>query len=307
MLSKDIDINKESEDFNKIYSERFANMKGIMLDDNRVENYYYNNPWRYGFSRDYAFQQILSSFEKILPSETCRPLQILEIGCGNGWFSININKKNNYKFTSIDVSQVAINNARTYSQKNGVTNNEYICSAFETFDCHDEYDFVVCINSLHHFIDLEKFCNKCRNLLSKKGSIYIYDVCPDRFNINNATYVYLIELILSKTNNFYKECNYLNVKEALNRILDEWQSETESLKQSIHDHAHDTETILKCLRKNFIEKDYSEHGGILTRLLGGIRGPSIESLGKALIEVEKVLLEENMIAPYNYCFVGSKL
>ena len=128
------DLTKESKDFDKIYTDRFANMKSIMLDDERVEDYYYKNPWRYGFSRHYAFQQIIDSFKKVVANRPGNSLKILEIGCGNGWFSINININNEFRFTSIDVSQEAINNATIYAKQNNITQNEYICTALETFD-----------------------------------------------------------------------------------------------------------------------------------------------------------------------------
>ncbi|MCX5884665.1 MAG: hypothetical protein NT096_01925 [Proteobacteria bacterium] len=44
----------------------------------------------------------------------------------------------------------------------------------------------------------------------------------------------------------------------------------------------------------------------LTRLLGGIRSNSPAAIGEALIKVEQIFLKEKLIAPYNYCFIGTK-
>ena len=162
------------------------------------------------------------------------------------------------------------------------------------------------MNSLHHFRDLQQFCDKVSEYLSNDGALFVYDVCPDRFNLGNASYVLLIELLLSLTNNFYAERKCIDIEATLNEILYEWQNETDNLKQSANDHYHDTETILASLRKNFTEKSYSEHGGVLNRLLGGIRGDYTETIGKHLIKIEKIFLQKKLIAPYSYCFEGEK-
>jgi len=58
-------LSKEAKDFDKINKERFKHVKSILINDERVEDYFYKNPWRYDFSRKYAFENIIKEFEKI--------------------------------------------------------------------------------------------------------------------------------------------------------------------------------------------------------------------------------------------------
>jgi 2-polyprenyl-3-methyl-5-hydroxy-6-metoxy-1,4-benzoquinol methylase len=301
-----VSIDQEREDFNKIYSQRFLHMKSILLNDDRVEEYFYNNPWRYSFSRQYAFESIIDRFHALVDKrQRNTPVRVLEIGCGNGWFSINANKDNTYKFTSIDISPEATAIAIKYAEKAGVTNNEYLTSDFESLHVAHRYDMVVCINSLHHFVDLDLLCTKVNEHMTDEGRLFICDVCPDEFGVENAGYVLTIENLLSAANAFYKNSTE-NSQERLLNILNEWRNETNDSKQSLHDHFHSTKDILCVLRKSFVEQSYAGYGGILSRILGGIRGDQCESIGRQLIKLEEVLLINKLIKPYSYCFVGSK-
>jgi len=56
---------KEAEDFDNINKERYENVKSILIDNDRIETYYFKNPWRYNFSRKYAFGRIIDDFYTI--------------------------------------------------------------------------------------------------------------------------------------------------------------------------------------------------------------------------------------------------
>jgi hypothetical protein len=58
---------------------------------------------------------------------------------------------------------------------------------------------------------------------------------------------------------------------------------------------------------NFVQKAYDEYGGILTRLLGGIRGENVNKISNILINNEILLLKNKLIEPYCYRFVGTRL
>lgn len=283
MVKDNIHLHQESEDFDKIYRERYENMRSITLKDDRIEEYFYKNPWRYRFTREYAFQSIIDLFFSCCIERENDSTNILEIGCGNGWFSINANADNRFKFTSIDISPEAISIANDYARINNVRRNQYMCSSLEDFKVTDKYDFAVCINSLHHFTDLNLFAEKTNLALKRKGQLFVYDVCPDRFDKRNASYVLLIELILSLADKYYSKIDLKNHENRLIEIMNENINETEGAKQSVNDHFHDSESILRFLKKKFTQKHYSEHCGILTRLIGGIRGEDPQILGNSLI------------------------
>ena len=60
-----VDLRKESRDFDIINEKRSVNVKSILVDDTRIEEFFYKNPWRYDFSRKYAFGIVLEEFKKI--------------------------------------------------------------------------------------------------------------------------------------------------------------------------------------------------------------------------------------------------
>jgi len=298
-------LSKEAKNFNRIYNSRFRNMRNILLDDDRVEGYFFKNPWRFGFSRRYAFNHIIEQFNELIGKKNCR--DILEIGCGNGWFSINANLDNRNNWDCFDLSGKAINAARYYAAKNGVK-NRYEVSSAEDFKSGKKYDVVVCVNALHHIVDLNTFKKNVDSYLKDKGSIFIYDVCPDRFSIYNAAHVLIIESLLGEFGAYYMRYSpAFNLEKKLERILLEWKNETDNKKQSVNDHSHSTDFILNFLEKNFKRIHYSEYGGILMRLLGGIRVKHPKKITAMLIKAEEILLKKKIISPYCYCFIGRKM
>lgn len=296
----------EADAFDGIYKERFSQMDSILLDDDRIEEYFYKNPWRYGFSRRYVFKRIIEQFNSIIPPKP--GLSILEIGCGNGWFSINANISNKNKWDCIDVSQEAIRVSQLYARKYNSANT-YRVASLQGFKSKKKYDVIACVNSLHHITNLTDFSKLINTYLKRDGLIFVHDVCPDYFELRNASYVLMAQLLLSLTGHFYQnEMVGKNIQENMARIIQEWQSETEDVKQSVNDHAHNTDDILPFLNSSFRRVHYSENGGgILMRLLGGIRGDNIETIANFLINLEQYLLEQRLISPYTYCFVANKL
>jgi len=301
-----INLDKEADDFDKINIERAENAQSILIDDERVESYFYKNPWRYKYSRLYAFGSIVEEFNNSLNGK--KDLEILEIGCGNGWFSINSNLNNANSWTCFDLSPEAIKIANKYKLDNRIIRNQYFVQNIDKYVTDKKFDVICCVNSLHHFTNLEGFSKTVISLLKPDGFLYIYDVCSDRFDEKNAALVMLIRTILVETKNvsYFENFDSEDINSDFEKILFEWQEETDDLKQSEHDHAHGTDEILNCLRENFKTISYVEHGGILMRLLGGLRGnlDDMEKLSKKLISIEQYFLKKTLIKPYTYSYIG---
>jgi 2-polyprenyl-3-methyl-5-hydroxy-6-metoxy-1,4-benzoquinol methylase len=299
-------LNKEAKDFDFINKERGKNMKSILLNDDRIENYFYKNPWRYKFSRDYAFNYVINEFQSVQKWE--KKLNILDIGCGNGWFSLNANLTNKDSWDCIDISKEAINIANVYKNKLCIDKNTYFINSIENFKSKKKYDIITCVNSLHHINNLELFILKIKKYLKKEGRVFIYDVSSDKFSKVNASFILLIRIILESTKNIYyfEKFKDLDIDIKLKKIVYEWQNETEGGKQSIHDHFNSTHKIISYLTNSFEQVYFKKGGGILTRLLGGLRGNiiSIEKLANQLIYFEELLIKEKIIQPYFYTYIG---
>ena len=142
----------------------------------------------------------------------------------------------------------------------------------------------------------------------KNKKIFISDVSPDLFLETNGLFVLLIMTILRFTKNIYyfEDLKISNINLELEKIIFEWQNETDNLDQSYHDHYHSTQEIVNFLKDNFSGILYKEYGGILMRLLGGLRGKIslLKELSEKLIGFEKLLLDKKIIGPYSYTFIG---
>lgn len=303
----ELELELEAKEFDAINDERSKNIQSIIVFDDRVESYFYKNTWRYPITRDYAFGTVLNQFSELIKNEK-NELNILEIGCGNGWFSINANLKNKHKWFSFDISKVAIDNANKSKEKYGLTKNNYAVESLENFATNEKFDYVVCVNSLHHLTDLELFYTKVRQYLKPEGKLFINDVCSDYFDTNNAILVLIIRTILQETEkiNYFEKFRTNDFDKQIEGLLLEWQNETDDIKQSVHDHAHTSDEILWILNNQFMKIDYKLNSSFLMRLLGGLRGKNedIENLIKQLIRIEKSLLERKLVQPYTYTFIG---
>lgn len=80
------------------------------------------------------------------------PARILECGCGTGWLSYFLAKRG-YSVTGQDVSEEALELARSNPPFAETGDVEFICSDFEGLDLDNEYDAVIFYSSLHHAED----------------------------------------------------------------------------------------------------------------------------------------------------------
>ncbi len=304
---KDRVLRQEARDFDRIYKERSRGVKSILVaHDERIEYYFYKNPWRYDFSRQYAFGNALKDLEQIV--RTKKNINILDIGCGNGWFSLNANIRNRNHWDCIDLSKRGILTAEKYKSKLVIDKNSYFYTSLENYNVAKKYDVITCVNTLHHLRNLETFFKKVRAHLKHNGTIFIHDVSSDIFSETNGAFVLLLRTIFNFGNKikYFEGFKSLNISKRLEMIIHEWQNETDEGKQSYCDHRHSSEEIKSFLCRKFRKTYYKEEGGILMRFLGGLRGKkrALRKISRELIDLEKTLLMKKIIAPYTYTFIG---
>jgi 2-polyprenyl-3-methyl-5-hydroxy-6-metoxy-1,4-benzoquinol methylase len=307
LVKKVPDLKTESMDFDLIYKTRAKNVQSILVGGKRVETYFYKNPWRYDFSRKYAFGTVLEEFNK-LTRKSPKKLNILDIGCGNGWFSLNANLNQRNHWDCIDISGEAIALASIHKDKLNISQNQYIVGGIESFRSEKKYDIITCVNTLHHLTDLKLFLLKVKKHLKPKGKIFISDVSSDSFSELNGAFVLLARIILETTDGirYFEKMDDSELGAQLKNIVYEWRNETDNRKQSAHDHFYSTSVIISFLRTNFTTIYFKSHGGMLMRLLGGLRGNrnSMRKLSVRLVALEDLLLKKKLLNPYTYTFAG---
>jgi ubiquinone/menaquinone biosynthesis C-methylase UbiE len=102
------------------------------------------------------------------------PLNILEVGCGNGWLAAKLSTIKDSKITALDINRVELNQGtRVFS--------EFRNLQFEYGDVRNEsdprtkYDIIVFASSLQYFPSLDQVLDASFKLLKNSGEIHILD------------------------------------------------------------------------------------------------------------------------------------
>ena len=103
-----------------------------------------------------------------------RPLQILEIGCGNGWLSALLSGIPLSQVTGIDINTEELNQARRVFDQN--KNLEFFdCSLQDERLIKHQFDMIVLAASIQYFPSLKTILNDSIKHLEPGGEIHIMD------------------------------------------------------------------------------------------------------------------------------------
>jgi len=102
-----------------------------------------------------------------------KPLNILEIGCGNGWLSSKLAGIQDARVTGLDINRIEIEQAKRVFKSD---NLEFIYNKFSTglFES-PRFDCIVFAASIQYFPSFRSIINDCLLLLDTTGEIHIID------------------------------------------------------------------------------------------------------------------------------------
>lgn len=129
-----------------------------------------------------------SSLYKVIQSlKKSSAKRVLELGCGNGWFSHKVATSLQVEICAIDVNEVElIQGARVFN------NDENLCFAYADISTSvfepDKFDAIILGSSVQYFSSLEILFGRLFDLLESDGSIYIVDspFYPSKSEAENA-------------------------------------------------------------------------------------------------------------------------
>ena len=101
------------------------------------------------------------------------PLQILEIGCGNGWLSAKLAEIERSEVTGIDINCEEVRQAQRVFRKSNLQfrEMEFDAAKFAV----TQFNIVVFASSLQYFSPLKTVLNKVQRCMTEDGEIHILD------------------------------------------------------------------------------------------------------------------------------------
>ena len=161
------------------------------------------------------------SSKKILMEELLfENKKVLDVGCGNGWFSIWADR-NGCSVDAIDPSNAQIKDGKDKDKTNKI--NFMVAGAENINDLNNCYDLIFFFNSLHHIPDtmMEKSIEYSKNKMDINGSIIIIEpIAKGNFH-NFVKYIDDETSVRNKAYKTIKNCNKYNLEIVKELMYDE--------------------------------------------------------------------------------------
>jgi len=161
------------------------------------------------------------SSKKILMEELLfENRKVLDVGCGNGWFSIWADR-NGCSVDAIDPSAAQIKDGKDKDKTNKI--NFMVAGAENIIDLNNCYDLIFFFNSLHHIPDtiMEKSIKYSKNKMDINGSIIIIEpVAKGNFH-NFVKYIDDETSVRNKAYETIRNCNKYNLEIVKELMYDE--------------------------------------------------------------------------------------
>jgi ubiquinone/menaquinone biosynthesis C-methylase UbiE len=219
-MSKNISIENNSDTFEKHYhnvrlSEQriYSNQQIAKLPDIEADHAHAGE-W---IIRKRSSEQLIQLLKKKKTK-----LNILEVGCGNGWLSAKLSEIENATVTGTDVNRIELMQAvTTFEKKN---NLHFIYGDIRTAELRSHsYDIIVFAASIQYFPSLSEIITKALSLLNQDGEIHIIDTpLYDKNEIDNAalrTKNYYISLGFEEMSSYYFHHSFANLSQFNYKII----------------------------------------------------------------------------------------
>lgn len=144
----------------RIYSDTEVDDLPFIPDSNP-----YKNEWRLREKSFLRFKDYIKSKNGIL--------NILDLGCGNGWLSVNLAKDFNHNFVCVDINLTELKQGKRVCESEKI---KFIyADIFNTDFPRDFFNLVILNASIQYFPDLKKLFERLFELLTTNGEIHIID------------------------------------------------------------------------------------------------------------------------------------
>lgn len=131
-----------------------------------------------------------------------RPLQILEVGCGNGWLCNQLSKIPEASITGIDINETELRQARNVFP----TLRFLLCDLQEEM-MKERFDAIVFAASFQYFNSAKEILQRCFQQLKKEGEIHVIDTnfysCAEALKAANRSREYFTTAGFPQMSDYY--------------------------------------------------------------------------------------------------------
>jgi ubiquinone/menaquinone biosynthesis C-methylase UbiE len=119
--------------------------------------------------RKKSMQRFLSFLKK-----NKSPLEILDLGCGNGWIANRLAQMHNCSVYAVDLNRLELEQgARVFPE---TTSLHFVYgNIFDKIFPEDSFDIILMASSVQYFSDIHKLIRRALGLLKENGKIHIID------------------------------------------------------------------------------------------------------------------------------------
>jgi ubiquinone/menaquinone biosynthesis C-methylase UbiE len=140
-------------------------------------------------SKSYDKSRLVKSYQRraqtlvINKMQIERGMNILDLGCGTGWGTIDIASRlqGTGKVVGLDLSEKMIEQAKRKLAKFTYGNVEFRVGSGISLHYENYYDYVLSTNAFHHFDKKEEIFSRIWKSLKSNGVFIVQDICDDYF------------------------------------------------------------------------------------------------------------------------------
>jgi ubiquinone/menaquinone biosynthesis C-methylase UbiE len=148
-------------------------------------------------------------------------LNILDLGCGNGWFSGHLSKIYSNNFYCLDVNLTELKQGKRVFNYDSI--KFLYADIFTTEIPRASFDIIIINAAVHYFPDLKKLFNRLLSLINENGEIHIIDSpfyqVSELANAKTRTLKYYSSIGFPEMGNNYYHHSFNQISEYNNKIL----------------------------------------------------------------------------------------
>jgi ubiquinone/menaquinone biosynthesis C-methylase UbiE len=193
---------RPADDFSNLYIQarkkegRFYSAKQIAMLPDIEKNHSHYSEWQMRKKSAMRFVKYLKNKKQ--------PLKILDIGCGNGWFSHLISNVDDTEVIGIDINLTELEQAHAVFKKTNLSFG--YADLYENTGLNQlQFDIIVFNSCFQYFENVGKLLGILNGMLSEKGEIHIIDT--PFYKVEE------VEKAKQRTKNYYQDLGFPEMAE----------------------------------------------------------------------------------------------